>query len=1082
MAASNYFGFTHGAGPQYSAQPPPAYSHPSTASYSVQQAPAVAHAVTASYSPAPVQAARPVVTAPYPAYQSHQAPPDYAYRQPDPPAPPQPTTTPQTYQVYSDTDNYSYGRPAAVTTYDNKQYYQTSIAPAQRTPTENYYQPVSVGVKSAYSPVPTTVYSQPPPPQRQVTALKPLAPAISVTTSYNVYPVSTSVQLPPTPISSYTLGSSFSSTVAATSYSGLNYSSYDSSGYTSTSTPSYYQPAQQTLSQPQPPPQQQQQQPQQPQPQQQQQQPPVQPPPKQLTNSSWSNAGSNMVTAPTGNTYKKPSFHQSKLQKPKGPPKQPQLHYCDICKISCAGPQTYREHLEGQKHKKKEAALKSGGQTGASIGPRGVQTQLRCELCDVSCTGVDAYAAHIRGAKHQKVVKLHTKLGKPIPSTEPVLVNSAPVFTTSTAGKAPVSTTASSYLSSISAAPATAPSTPSVTTKQAAVHAAAKTPAPVKKPMPSKLSVISNKPPSAPTAAPVVVVAPPKVEEPMQHSVHKMDPLSDDEDSDRAGGQGDIQPVGHDYIEEVRNDEGKVIRFHCKLCECSFNDPNAKDMHLKGRRHRLQYKKKVNPELPVEIKPSNRARKLQESKLKKQKQKAVLKRQRDEEQRWHMEMRRYEEDMYWRRMEGEQRRRLAPPPLMSRPGMPVPPLLTCVRRPDSPDDRHIMAKHSTIYPVEEELQAVQRIVSHSERALKLVSDTLLEKETPQAQAPAPALPPPAPPAPALDAPDALDADADAAPDAAPAATADEGGDEKGKENPARLLKGVMRVGILAKGLLLRGDRNVELILLTAKKPTISLLKSIAKQLPKELETFSEDQYEVQAHPEEANIVIFSSKEPKMQVTISLTSPLMREDPAAEKDKQAGGKAAEKGVTEKEPTDVLSKKKCMEYLAALRHAKWFQARANGLQSCVIIIRVLRDLCQRVPTWGKMPGWAMELLVQKVISSATGPLTPGEAMRRVLECISTGILLPDGPGLMDPCEKEPTDALGSMVPQAREDITASAQHALRLLAFRQIHKVLGMESLPASKASARNRKRRRDVSDPGEGEGEGKKDKKEDETSA
>lgn len=57
---------------------------------------------------------------------------------------------------------------------------------------------------------------------------------------------------------------------------------------------------------------------------------------------------------------------------------------------------------------------------------------------------------------------------------------------------------------------------------------------------------------------------------------------------------------------------------------------------------------------------------------------------------------------------------------------------TCVRRPDSPDDRHIMAKHSTIYPVEEELQAVQRIVSHSERALKLVSDSLLEKETPAA--------------------------------------------------------------------------------------------------------------------------------------------------------------------------------------------------------------------------------------------------------------------------------------------------------------------------------------------------------------
>ena len=41
----------------------------------------------------------------------------------------------------------------------------------------------------------------------------------------------------------------------------------------------------------------------------------------------------------------------------------------------------------------------------------------------------------------------------------------------------------------------------------------------------------------------------------------------------------------------------------------------------------------------MEIKPSNRARKLQEGKLRKQKQKAVLKRQQEDEQRWHMEMR-----------------------------------------------------------------------------------------------------------------------------------------------------------------------------------------------------------------------------------------------------------------------------------------------------------------------------------------------------------------------------------------------------------------------------------------------------------
>lgn len=72
--------------------------------------------------------------------------------------------------------------------------------------------------------------------------------------------------------------------------------------------------------------------------------------------------------------------------------------------------QTYKEHLEGQKHKKKEAALKASQNTSSSSNSaRGTQNQLRCELCDVSCTGADAYAAHIRGAKHQKVGVLPTQ-------------------------------------------------------------------------------------------------------------------------------------------------------------------------------------------------------------------------------------------------------------------------------------------------------------------------------------------------------------------------------------------------------------------------------------------------------------------------------------------------------------------------------------------------------------------------------------------------------------------------------------------------------------------------------------------------
>lgn len=36
--------------------------------------------------------------------------------------------------------------------------------------------------------------------------------------------------------------------------------------------------------------------------------------------------------------------------------------------------------------------------------------------------------------------------------------------------------------------------------------------------------------------------------------------------------------------------------------------------------------------------------------------------------------------------------------------------------------------------------------------------------------------------------------------------------------------------------------------------------------------------------------------------------------------------------------------------------------------------------------------MELLVEKAISSASGPMSPGDALRRVFECIASGILLP------------------------------------------------------------------------------------------
>lgn len=53
-------------------------------------------------------------------------------------------------------------------------------------------------------------------------------------------------------------------------------------------------------------------------------------------------------------------------------------------------------------------------------------------------------------------------------------------------------------------------------------------------------------------------------------------------------------------------------------------------------------------------------------------------------------------------------------------------------------------------------------------------------------------------------------------------------------NTNRVLKGVMRVGVLAKGLLLHGDLNVNLVVLCSEKPTRTLLERMADNLPKQL--------------------------------------------------------------------------------------------------------------------------------------------------------------------------------------------------------------------------------------------------------
>ncbi|XP_042340540.1 interleukin enhancer-binding factor 3-like isoform X1 [Plectropomus leopardus] len=327
-----------------------------------------------------------------------------------------------------------------------------------------------------------------------------------------------------------------------------------------------------------------------------------------------------------------------------------------------------------------------------------------------------------------------------------------------------------------------------------------------------------------------------------------------------------------------------------------------------------------------------------------------------------------------------------------------------------PYDRHVMAKHSEVYPSPEELEAVQTIVTRVECALKTVSDQM----------------------------DKLKDDKN-----------DTEAGSKSNDSQDRVLRGVMRVGLVAKGLLLKGDKEVELVLLCSNKPTITLLNQVAEKLTEQLETNSAGSYTVSQCPGDATLVVASTKESALTLTIHLTSPLVR---TLTESRPAEEKGAEEEVTEEtqtvdDPPDVLDRQKCLTALASLRHAKWFQAKVNNLSSAVIVIRIMRDLCNRVPTWTPLSGWPLELLVEKAIGTSERPMGVGESLRRVLECVASGILLDDGPGIKDPCEKEPVDATAYLTLQQREDITQSAQFALRLCAFGQMHKVLGMDYKPS-----------------------------------
>jgi len=298
----------------------------------------------------------------------------------------------------------------------------------------------------------------------------------------------------------------------------------------------------------------------------------------------------------------------------------------------------------------------------------------------------------------------------------------------------------------------------------------------------------------------------------------------------------------------------------------------------------------------------------------------------------------------------------------------------------------------------------------------------------------------------------------------------------------REMVGVARVGDLAKGLLLAGDRQVELVVMCRQKPTVDLLDTIAGALdPLMSQVSARTGYSYQAtamHKEAAlAVTLEEGAPPHYRVLVSLTSTQHRvpgqqsnqegeeevdEDSGDEeaandqvegngkelvkfKDSDEGDKFLASILKQGAKSKLLPRKKCLKALAELRHSKWFSAMATPMDSCVEAIRVFRHLARRNAAFGKLGSWPVELVVERSLASSTLPLSPSNALLRVFEAISSGLLQEDGPGIKDPCEREQEDVLAHLSTQEREDITHFAMEAVRKIHYGKIHEVLDMSKL-------------------------------------
>jgi hypothetical protein len=358
--------------------------------------------------------------------------------------------------------------------------------------------------------------------------------------------------------------------------------------------------------------------------------------------------------------------------------------------------------------------------------------------------------------------------------------------------------------------------------------------------------------------------------------------------------------------------------------------------------------------------------------------------------------------------------------------------------------QQLLKKHSTIQPANEQLELIENLVTDVELLFKHISDKLLSEELQK-----------------LGLSDA---------------------DLLNYENPndLRKVKGIVRVGLIEKTVLLKSDRIIELVVLCSSMPTNFLVRRICNELElSECFFGSEKKYTLinneQILRSEASIYIKTIKFIENECyTLRLMFTCAELDNKEGRSRRMLASESEQLLCDSGDF-CLPVEKCANAIVEIRRTRWFTVRLKPTLNALLLVRIMRDLCKRIPTWSVLNDHLLELIIDKCFVRHKYEDISNK-FRTIFELIASGVLFlsvlnvkvsqphsiitNNDPifidkiiGFLDPCDVIQNDFYVDnykcinvfeyyMSKQQCEDLMCSAQHALRLLSFKKADHILGL----------------------------------------